>query len=108
MRHWQNLNSSANVKVAFDDFASRVFCMSGPPVQSIRLRNFKRFENFYLSARVGNILVGPNNSGKSSILDALRAASARLRFARSGPSRPIEIANSGPVRGEPPSYSSAD
>ena len=73
--------------------------MSGPPVQSIRLRNFKRFENFYLSARVGNVLVGPNNSGKSSILDALRVASACLRFARSGPPRPIEIANSGPVIG---------
>jgi|SRR5450755_3908255 predicted ATP-binding protein involved in virulence len=73
--------------------------MSGPPVQSIRLRNFKRFENFYLSARVGNVLVGPNNSGKSSILDALRLASSCLRFARTGPPRPIDIHNASAVLG---------
>lgn len=73
--------------------------MSGASIQSIKLRNFKRFENFHVSAQTGNILVGPNNSGKSSILDALRIASSCLRFARSRPPRPIDIFNLGPVLG---------
>jgi len=68
-------------------------------IQSIRVRNFKRFENFYLSARVGNILVGPNNSGKSSLLDALRVAQACLRSARTGAPKPVEVWNSSPVLG---------
>jgi len=44
-------------------------------------------------------LVGPNNSGKSSILDALRLASSCLRFARTGPPRPIDIYNASAVLG---------
>ena len=64
-------------------------------VHGIRLRNFKRFDSFYLSARQNNVLVGPNNSGKSSILDALRIAHACLRYARTRPPSPIEITNSG-------------
>jgi AAA domain, putative AbiEii toxin, Type IV TA system len=51
-------------------------------IKSVSLRNFKRFDNFSLTARGGNILVGPNNSGKSSILDALRLLNVSLRFAR--------------------------
>lgn len=73
--------------------------MSGFLIQSIRVRNFKRFENFYLSARAGNVLVGPNNSGKSSLLDALRVGQACLRSARTGPPKPVEIWNSSPVLG---------
>lgn len=73
--------------------------MSKFSVQSIRLKNFKRFDNFYISARNGNVLVGPNNSGKSSILDALRIASSCLRFARTRPPRPINISGAGPVLG---------
>ena len=68
-------------------------------IQSIRLKNFKRFDNFYLSARHGNVLVGLNNSGKSSLLDALRVAQSCLRFARTGAPRPIDIPKSGPVLG---------
>ena len=73
--------------------------MNGQSIQSIRVRNFKRFENFYLSARAGNILVGPNNSGKSSLLDALRVAQACLRSARTGAPKPIEVWHSSPVLG---------
>ncbi|WP_081812196.1 ATP-dependent nuclease [Hyphomonas chukchiensis] len=51
-------------------------------IKSISLRNFKRFSSFTLSTRDGNILVGPNNSGKSSILDALRLLNVSLRYAR--------------------------
>lgn len=73
--------------------------MTSALIQSIRLKNFKRFENFNLSARTGNILVGPNNSGKSSILDALRMAQACLRFARTGPPRPHQVTDVGIVLG---------
>lgn len=68
-------------------------------IQSIRLRNFKRFESFFLATHVANILVGPNNSGKSSILDALRVAHACLRYTRSRSPTPIQVPNEGIVLG---------
>lgn len=68
-------------------------------VHGLRLRNFKRFESFYLSARQINVLVGPNNSGKSSILDALRICNACLRYSRSRPPTPIDVAGVGIVLG---------
>jgi hypothetical protein len=68
-------------------------------VHGIRLKNFKRFDSFYLSARAANILVGPNNSGKSSILDALRVCQACLRYTRTISPRPIEVAGIGHVLG---------
>ncbi len=68
-------------------------------VNGIRLRNFKRFDSFYLSARSNNILVGPNNSGKSSILDALRICHACLRYTRSRSPIPIDVPGSGTVLG---------
>lgn len=48
----------------------------------IELENFKRFNRYSISARAGNILVGPNNSGKSSILDALRLLDACFRYTK--------------------------
>ena len=48
----------------------------------IELHNFKRFKNFTLKANSGNILVGPNNSGKSSILDALRILESCYKYTR--------------------------
>lgn len=47
----------------------------------LRVNNYRRFENFSLALKNGNILSGPNNSGKSSLIDALRIASACLRYA---------------------------
>ena len=44
---------------------------------------FKAFEQFTLHIRHFNILVGPNNSGKSTILAAFRVLAAALRKARS-------------------------
>ena len=41
-------------------------------VQSIQFQNFKRFDRFSISCRAVNILVGPNNAGKSTALEALR------------------------------------
>ncbi|MER9290872.1 AAA family ATPase [Mesorhizobium sp. M0510] len=41
-------------------------------IQSIGFENFKKFSRFSISCRDTNILVGPNNAGKSTALDALR------------------------------------
>jgi predicted ATPase len=42
---------------------------------------FKAFHGFTLRLRHFNILVGPNNSGKSTILTAFRILAAALRKA---------------------------
>ncbi len=65
--------------------------MTQKTIDAIRLKNFKRFETFHLSTRTANILVGPNNCGKSSILDALRVCQACLRYTRTTSPRPIEL-----------------
>ena len=41
-------------------------------IQSITLQNFKKFKNYEVICRPHNILIGRNNAGKSTILDALR------------------------------------
>src|SRR5689334_6599823 len=45
--------------------------------------HFKMFETFSIHLRHFNILVGPNNSGKSTILAAFRILSAAMRKATS-------------------------
>lgn len=50
-------------------------------VRSIEFRDYKAFSRFALSARERNVLVGPNNAGKSTALDAFRIAFDALRFA---------------------------
>ena len=55
--------------------------MSGK-ISTIKFKNYKRLQNLTLRAEDGNILVGPNNSGKSSILDAFRLLEAGLRYSR--------------------------
>lgn len=51
------------------------------PIVRVELRNFKAFNRYSLQIRHMNILVGPNNSGKSTILDAFRVLYAGLRRA---------------------------
>lgn len=48
----------------------------------VDLRRFKAFESFTLHLRHFNILVGPNNAGKSTILAAFRILAAGMRRAR--------------------------
>ena len=50
-------------------------------ITSVLFRNFKAFENFSISLDRTNILVGPNNSGKSTVIGAFRALSTGLRRA---------------------------
>jgi len=50
---------------------------------SVIFRNYKALKNFSVSLGHCNILVGPNNSGKSTILGAFRILSEGMRRARS-------------------------
>jgi energy-coupling factor transporter ATP-binding protein EcfA2 len=52
-------------------------------IRSIDFQNFKALRAFHVGLEHLNILVGPNNAGKSTIIDALRLLSAGLRTARS-------------------------
>jgi energy-coupling factor transporter ATP-binding protein EcfA2 len=47
----------------------------------VEFRRFKAFETFSLALRHFNILVGPNNAGKSTILAAFRILAAAMRKA---------------------------
>lgn len=55
---------------------------------------FKAFERFTLHVRSFNILVGPNNAGKSTILTAFRILSAALRKASARNPEHISFENS--------------
>lgn len=48
---------------------------------SVKFQNFKGFRDYSISLRETNVLVGPNNAGKSSALDAFRALSVALKYA---------------------------
>jgi hypothetical protein len=50
-------------------------------IKSLEFFDFKTYPHFSISARQKNVLVGPNNIGKSTSLDALRIAFDVLRFA---------------------------
>lgn len=51
-------------------------------ISRILFKNFKALADFSLSLRDVNLLVGPNNSGKSTIISALRVLDNGIRFAR--------------------------
>lgn len=51
-------------------------------IRSMEFFDYKSFPRFTVSAKGRNILVGANNAGKSTSLDALRIAFDVLRFAR--------------------------
>jgi hypothetical protein len=52
-------------------------------ITSVAFRNYKAFARFNLRFDRMNILVGPNNAGKSTIIGALRLLSIGLQLARS-------------------------
>jgi recombinational DNA repair ATPase RecF len=49
--------------------------------KSVKFRNFKSLKDYTVHLRAVNVLVGPNNAGKSTILDAFRAMAAAHRYA---------------------------
>lgn len=60
---------------------------------SIEYQRFKAFERFNLHLRNFNILVGPNNAGKSTILTSFRILAAAMRKARTRSPIPIRGPN---------------
>lgn len=50
-------------------------------INSIRFKNFKALEDFTIHLREFNVLTGPNNNGKSTILDGLRVLQGAYRYA---------------------------
>ena len=53
------------------------------PITSIRFNKFKAFREYSISFKRMNVLVGPNNCGKSTILSAFRLLEQALRTAGS-------------------------
>lgn len=68
-------------------------------LSKIHIANFKRYDAFTIHARKSNILVGPNNSGKSTILDTLRLLNACLNTAKSRSPRIFSLPDEGVVAG---------
>ena len=52
------------------------------PITSVKFRNFKALRDYSVSLRRMNVLVGPNNYGKSTILSAFRLLEQALKTAR--------------------------
>ena len=63
--------------------------VSDASIASVQFRNFKALENFSISLDRMNILVGPNNSGKSTVIGAFRVLAMGLRRAASRNPEPI-------------------
>jgi AAA15 family ATPase/GTPase len=51
-------------------------------ITSIRFRNYKAFRDYSITLNSFNVLVGPNNAGKSTVLGAIRILSEGIRRAR--------------------------
>jgi energy-coupling factor transporter ATP-binding protein EcfA2 len=58
---------------------------SNARITGVAFENFKAVHYYSLTFQQVNILVGPNNSGKSTIIGALRALDSGLKVARSKP-----------------------
>lgn len=52
-------------------------------ITSIEFKNYKAFAHYSISLSEFNVLVGPNNAGKSTVLGAIRILAEGLRKARS-------------------------
>ncbi|MCD9189061.1 MAG: AAA family ATPase [Pyrinomonadaceae bacterium] len=50
-------------------------------ITKIHFKNFKALEDFSVTIKDFNVLTGPNNSGKSTILDGVRVLQGAYRFA---------------------------
>src|SRR5208337_4136169 len=62
-------------------------------IRHIEFLNFKAFGSYIITLGDVNILVGPNNSGKSTIIGALRTLDAATRFARTRPPARVQLAD---------------
>lgn len=71
----------------------------------VEFRRFKAFKTFAIDLKHFNVLVGPNNAGKSTILTAFRILAAALRRATTKSADVVPSPN-GPVLGHPIEISS--
>ena len=65
-------------------------------ITSVRFKNFKALRDFSISLDRMNILVGPNNSGKSTVIGAFRVLAMGLRRAAVRNPEPIGIRGGSP------------
>lgn len=65
--------------------------MANHRITSARFVRYKAFNNFSLSLQDFNVLVGPNNAGKSTILSAFRILWEGIRRAKSRRAEPINV-----------------
>jgi energy-coupling factor transporter ATP-binding protein EcfA2 len=66
-----------------------VFLLNNVVISAIKFINFKAFNNYIVKLQHMNILVGPNNCGKSTIINAFRVLEVALRIARA--KQPIKV-----------------
>src|SRR4051812_17419930 len=69
-------------------------------ITSVRFSNYKAFKEYSASFRDFDVLVGPNNAGKSTILGAIRILSEGIRKARARNPEHVSGFN-GKIRGYP-------
>ena len=60
-------------------------------ITSVSFRNYKAFSTFSVSLQEFNILVGPNNAGKSTVISAFRILAEGIRKARSKQAERLEV-----------------
>jgi energy-coupling factor transporter ATP-binding protein EcfA2 len=68
-------------------------------ITSVRFKNFKALRDFSIALGDMNVLVGPNNSGKSTIIGSFRVLASALRKARSKRPSMLERASGHPAWG---------
>ncbi|MGT2508212.1 AAA family ATPase [Cupriavidus basilensis] len=65
--------------------------MTSQRIVSLKFSHYKAFKNFSLNLQDFNVLVGPNNSGKSTIVGAFRILHEGIRKARSKNSERVTV-----------------
>lgn len=60
-------------------------------ITSARFTRYKAFHNFQMALQDFNVLVGPNNAGKSTVIGAFRILAEGLRKARAKSPEPISV-----------------
>lgn len=68
-------------------------------ITSIRFTNFKSLRNYTVHLQERNILVGPNNAGKSTVISSLRLLEVALRRARSKNAERVTLPDDSPGYG---------
>ena len=60
-------------------------------ITSIKFANYKALKQYSVSLQGMNVLVGPNNSGKSTVIRVIRVLEIALRIARTRKAKPISF-----------------